>query len=169
MTKQRVTILVLNFFTRALYAPHVKAPGAIYHERLSYVSSVRRDEGMRALRLIDGRIRLRSYPLLDGPLRLHVEFGSITTPAAAGVQEEDCRFTAELIRENIKDQLVLCPLTLGHHLDHRTVQAAARQWCHRSCLASMRICPTRCGRATPISRHESHRSRKAHGTDFSRA
>jgi LmbE family N-acetylglucosaminyl deacetylase len=108
---------VLNFFTRSGYAPYA-CEGAD-------IPAVRASEDARALRALDKRIRLRSLPLLDAPLRLPIDFGSITNPDVFSPLAEEVEGLARTIRRVSRLSLILAPLALGEHIDHRTVRDAA--------------------------------------------
>lgn len=112
-----VEITVLNFFTRSSYAP--------YAPQGADVPAVRASEDARALRAIDKRIRLHSLPLLDAPLRLPIDFGSITNPAVFAPVPEEVERLGRVIQRVSRSSLVLAPLGLGEHIDHRTVRDAA--------------------------------------------
>ncbi len=110
-------ITVLNFFTRSAYAPFA-TDGAD-------VSSLRAREDRRSLGLVSGDIRIRSLGLLDAPLRLGIEFGAITDPAAFTPRAEEVQAFGRYIRKLARKSLVLAPLALGDHIDHRTVHCAS--------------------------------------------
>jgi LmbE family N-acetylglucosaminyl deacetylase len=112
-----VEITVLNLFTRSAYAPYAREGADI--------TAVRANEDRRALKTIDVLIRLHSLSLLDAPVRLPIDFGSITNVEAFSPLAEEVNFLSRCIRAASRDALVLAPLALGDHIDHRTVHLAA--------------------------------------------
>jgi LmbE family N-acetylglucosaminyl deacetylase len=112
-----VEISVLNFFTRSGYAPYA-CEGAD-------ISGIRAREDRRSAGIIDSRIQILSLSLLDAPLRLPIDFGSITNPSAFAPLTCEVASFRECIRRISRNSLVLAPLGLGNHIDHRTVHCAA--------------------------------------------
>ena len=112
-----IEIFVLNFFTRSGYAPYVSEEAD--------VSAIRAREDRRSAGTIDRRIQLRSLSLLDAPLRLPIDFGSITNPTAFAPLTHEIASFRDRIRQIFRHSLVLAPLGLGDHIDHRTVHCAA--------------------------------------------
>lgn len=110
-------ITVLNFFTRSAYAPYAPAG--------SDVSALRAREDRRSINAVDPGIAIRSLGMLDGPLRLSIDFGSITNPAVCSPRPQEVTQLARMIRNYCRASLVLAPLGLGEHIDHRTVRDAA--------------------------------------------
>lgn len=111
---------VVNFFTVSSYAPHsTRAP-------IPEISSVRAREDQRALAVIDPRIRVEALGLLDAPLRLNISAASISAPENTSLQPagetESLRVRTQIY---FARGLVLAPLALGNHIDHRAVHAAA--------------------------------------------
>lgn len=110
-------VTVLNFFTRSDYAPYAREGADI--------PAVRALEDARALRAISCNIRTRSLPLQDAPLRLPLDFGSITNPDVFRPVPEEVRELSRVVAKTCAKALVMSPLGLGEHIDHRTVRDAA--------------------------------------------
>lgn len=111
-----VQISVLNFFTSSAYAP--------FAFDCADVSGLRAREDRRSLKTIDPRIRLLSWSLLDAPLRLPIDFGSLTNPDAFALLPAELLALSRRLRPVFKHSLILAPLALGDHIDHRTVHQA---------------------------------------------
>ena len=110
-------LTILNFFTRSAYAPY--APDS------QDVSALRAAEDRRSAKAVDARIQIRTLELLDAPLRLPIDFGSVTNPEAFAPVLEEVICLSRVIRFVSRRSLVLAPLSLGDHIDHRTVHQAA--------------------------------------------
>lgn len=110
-------ITILNFFTRSAYAPF--APFA------ADVSSLRAREDRRSIGMLEKSIQVRSLRLLDAPLRLGIDFGSITNPDAFTPPDDEVAKLAQRMHGFFRNTLLLAPLALGDHIDHRTVHSAA--------------------------------------------
>lgn len=114
------TLRVINVFTTSEYAPQ-----AILPSRLS-VSSIRSREDRGALAAIDRRIRIESLDWLDAPLRLQIDLSAISRPETMKLQSrEELDRLARHFRKCFAQGLVLAPLGLGNHVDHRVVNEAA--------------------------------------------
>lgn len=112
-----VEITVLNFFTRSDYAP--------YAPKDADIPALRAREDRRSVAAVTPRIRLRSLSMLDAPLRLPIDFGSITNPAVFSPLPEELCSLSRTIRDICRRSMILAPLALGEHIDHRTVREAA--------------------------------------------
>ena len=116
---------VLNFYTQSVYAPREDLSSRDTSELRAKVSRVRAREDRRALASIDPSISIRSLPLLDGPLRLDIDFGSITSPDRSHPSDSEVHQLSQALHSYTRQALVLAPLGLGNHVDHLTIHAAA--------------------------------------------
>lgn len=110
-------VSVLNFFTRSDYAPY--APDG------ADIPALRAAEDVKALRAIATTIKMHSLPLLDAPLRLPIDFGSITNPDVFTPVPDEVAQLGRVITDFCRRSLLIAPLGLGEHIDHRTVRDAA--------------------------------------------
>lgn len=111
-------IIILNFFTQSNYAPRISGKGA------ALVSNVRKTEDHKALAKIGKNIQILDCDLLDAPLRLGIEAAAVCRPET----RPDTRCVTEIaayIRNLARNDLLLAPLSLGGHVDHRAVNEAA--------------------------------------------
>ena len=119
-SKAGVALRVVNIFTISEYAPRAVSP------RASSVSSIRSREDRAALSAIDQRLRVESLEWLDAPLRLQIELSAISRPETMQLQsKEEVEALARHFRKYFAQDLVLAPLGLGDHVDHRVVNEAA--------------------------------------------
>lgn len=107
---------VVNVFTVSNYAPNAGS------DDRSTITSLRRREDRRALRLVHGGIKIESLNLLDAPIRLGINADSVCLMEARPTEVESL---AIRIRKYFRKGLVLAPLGLGNHVDHLTLRAAA--------------------------------------------
>jgi LmbE family N-acetylglucosaminyl deacetylase len=121
-----VEITVFNFFTRSAYAPYAPAAGD--------VPAIRAREDRRSLKSIGAQIRVHSLSLLDAPVRLPINFGAITNIEAFSPLAEEVDFLSHRMWAKCRNALVLAPLALGDHIDHRTVHRAALRAAGAHCL-----------------------------------
>ena len=92
----------------------------------SDISTLRSREDRRALCSVSRRIHVTSLGLLDAPLRLGVELGSICKEESTRLRSpEETAELARHIRRNVGTSLVLAPLALGNHVDHIAVLDSA--------------------------------------------
>ncbi len=113
-----VEIRVINFFTESAYAPHAERPDAM-------ASSIRKREDRAVLQRIGRTIRVTDLGLLDAPLRLGIGALAVCNPETAGLLREG--LVADLVRRirSLGPSLILAPLGVGGHVDHRAVHRAA--------------------------------------------
>jgi LmbE family N-acetylglucosaminyl deacetylase len=115
-----VLVRVVNFFTISAYAPRALS------QRSADISSIRKLEDRRALRLINDGLEVESLDLLDAPLRLGLEFESLFKPESESRRPRgEIEALAFRLRQYFLCGHVLAPLALGNHIDHSTVRAAA--------------------------------------------
>lgn len=118
-SKMKVPITVLNFFTISGYGPRCSASS------VPEISALRAREDRRALWLINRRIQTREAGLRDAPVRLDISLSRVTARETAELQSsEEVVALASEIRKAGRN-LVLAPLGLGCHIDHRAIHAAA--------------------------------------------
>jgi LmbE family N-acetylglucosaminyl deacetylase len=117
------SVLVLNFYTVSEYAPCASVPEGVT-KRAGTVSQ-RAQEDRTALRSVHPEIRMRSVCMLDAPLRLNREVGSVMQLSSATVRRRDVEEIAQNVRQVRRPWLVVAPLGLGGHIDHLTVRQAA--------------------------------------------
>jgi hypothetical protein len=129
------TVTILNVFSRSLYAPYSDAEFVHENDRLSYVSAMRRREDEHFMQQMTRdlpkaaktHLQMIDLNLKDAPLRLRCAQEDVCDlavnpedPAIGKVRKVlDQRVAAGEI-----DALVV-PLSLGEHVDHRTVREAA--------------------------------------------
>lgn len=111
-------ITILNFFTQSSYAPRVSDKEA------AVISNIRKTEDRKTLAKIGRNIQILDCHLLDAPLRLGIEVAAACRPETS----PDARCVTEIaayIRNLARNDLLLAPLSLGGHVDHRAVNEAA--------------------------------------------
>ncbi len=119
-SKMNVPITVLNFFTISSYGPQSAATS------VPEVSSLREREDGHALYSIGPRIRTEALGLLDAPIRLNISAASISAPENADLQPlDEIASLSRQIEPHFRHGLLLAPLALGNHIDHRAVHNAA--------------------------------------------
>ena len=115
-----IKLHVVNFFTQSAYAPHSTA------ETIADVSAVRDEEDKKALAFIHGNIETTSLGLLDAPLRLGLPFSEITKwESVEKISRQEFFQLSQHIQQHCSQSLVIAPLSLGNHVDHRAVHGAA--------------------------------------------
>ncbi len=119
-SKLNVPIRVLNFFTISSYGPQCAASSA------PDISWLREREDRRALYSIDPRIRIQALGLLDAPIRLNISVASISAPENQDLQPlDEIASLGRQVEPHFRAGLILAPLALGNHIDHRAVHCAA--------------------------------------------
>lgn len=113
-----VRVSVLNFFTRSNYAPR------ILETQTDAISFIRKREDYRTLTNIDKDIQILDCDLLDAPIRLEIDFMAVCRPETR-VDPTSIAQIATYIRRHARRDLLLAPLSLGGHVDHRAVNEAA--------------------------------------------
>lgn len=114
----KTAVTVANLFTVSEHAPFRRL-------QTGSVSTLRLIEDQAFSKL--AKVDLRDLRLVDAPQRLSIELSQISTTRSFDAQDE-------LIRRQITDHiaaiapdLVVAPLALGDHIDHRIAQNAAIQ------------------------------------------
>jgi len=122
--ERRVQLRIVNFFTRSLYGPRAVAlvNGG---ESEWYISALRTREDRRAIAALDPEIAIDSYGMLDAPIRLRIDARSVCNAERISPREEDVKVIAGLCKSYVTTGLVIAPLGIGGHVDHRTVRIAA--------------------------------------------
>lgn len=124
-------VLLLNCFTRSLYAPLSDADHAHPNDRLGYVSALRRREDEHFIRKLPGatrsNIELLDLNIKDAPLRLRCSSDAVcdldVDPEDRSIPKIQKSLAGQIAAGKV-EALVL-PLALGHHVDHRTARDAA--------------------------------------------
>jgi LmbE family N-acetylglucosaminyl deacetylase len=122
--EQGHAVEVVNCFTRSERAPHSDADSVHANDRMSFVSALRKREDEDWQKLYrNPKLTLTDLNLKDAPLRLHCaaeEVFSVT------VNEADKAF-AKIAKalEASRAAVVVFPLGVGGHVDHRTAMMAA--------------------------------------------
>lgn len=124
-------VLLLNCFTRSLYAPLSDAEHTHSNDRLGYVSALRRREDEHFIRKLRGatrnNIELIDLNIKDAPLRLRCSSDVVcdleVDPADRSIPKIQKSLAGQIAAGKV-EALVL-PLALGHHVDHRTARDAA--------------------------------------------
>ena len=123
----RAEIQIINVCTRSTYAPYVDVP---VNDALSFVTEKRRHEDEIFMMKLGeeagvpgSEIKLLDLSWLDAPERLDVATESVLTPQNLNL-EELTRMNLQL-EEFASSDLVIAPLALGGHIDHRLVNASA--------------------------------------------
>jgi len=120
----QMKVRVVNVFTVSAYGPRMEAT-----DRLA-VSSVREGEDRRVTKRIGAAISIESLRLLDAPIRLHINVGSVFQPESSAPQHgsgNEEKSLACWIRMQLRERFVMAPLGLGNHIDHLLVKAAAEK------------------------------------------
>jgi len=111
-------VTIANFFTISRYAP-------LSNIQPELISGLRQQEDVAFAGLAG--VELRDLSLIDAPERLESSVSQISTLREFGDEDIAC---IERIREHIvrfDADLVIAPLSLGNHIDHRIANAAARR------------------------------------------
>ncbi len=143
-------VTVMNVFTRSLYAPYADAEKVPQHERLDFISALRKREDLLALRKI-GVESVIDLDIKDAPIRLDCDSSIVcdmeVVPHDRAIPKVRKALEAELARDQQQDaqqedaqqedaqqqeaqqqevqHALVLPLGLGHHVDHRTARDAA--------------------------------------------
>jgi len=117
---------VVTVFNLSVYAPRASALPSNLDEAKSIVTSLRKREDSRVFRLIDKTIRVEELNFLDAPLRLGISVASVCKPQSFLIDgRPEVETLSHRFRRYFLRGLVLAPLALGGHVDHRIVRAAA--------------------------------------------
>lgn len=117
---------VINSFTVSDYAA-TSAAG-----QTSRVTDIRRREDDRFFARIPN-LRSTCLDRLDAPLRLGIPWQTVCDARSLRSSEEEIRILLAALETHLgaaRDALVLAPLALGHHIDHRVVRQAALRHLH---------------------------------------
>ena len=112
----RCRITIANFFTVSAYAPFA-------HAGNSAVSQLRLREDQAFADAASAG--LRDLHLVDAPERLSISFSEIANTRALDHRDVEPMEQISAHLKMLKPELVLVPLALGDHIDHRIAQAAA--------------------------------------------
>lgn len=94
-------------------------------DRINAISSLRKKEDRVVLRHVSARIKIKDLDLLDAPLRFKVSATSVCDMKLLSPNESEIEHLSVELRKYFVSSLVLAPLALGGHVDHRTVSAVA--------------------------------------------
>jgi LmbE family N-acetylglucosaminyl deacetylase len=123
---RNVRITIANFFTSSAYAPRAVVSSDSGETNVAAVSALRQREDRRALAQIAKAIRVRSFGMLDAPLRFSIPASAVSDVAAVSVRQADVHAVRSRIRQlGNCGILFVGPLGLGTHVDHLTVWCAA--------------------------------------------
>lgn len=119
------TVELVNVCTESDYAPYLEGNG---EPRAEQVSQTRREEDLHFLQALRdhsgaGRCSMSDLHWLDSPLRLGIATDRVLQAPNAAVA--DITALAEALRPWRDADVVLSPLALGNHIDHRLVRDAA--------------------------------------------
>jgi LmbE family N-acetylglucosaminyl deacetylase len=89
------------------------------------ITSMRKSEDAAFFSHIEGVASLLYLDRLDAPLRLGIPDNDVFSTPFSPVDFKEVEFLQQQFDETAADTLVLAPLSLGHHIDHRVVMAAA--------------------------------------------
>ena len=127
LVQAQVTVTIVNVCTTSEYAPYLTEDG---HERVLQVTAMRQAEDVAFVKLLTQSTGFDNVTLLDLawrdlPLRWETEDENALAPLPLRQAEIDALSSAFAA---LPDQdLVLAPLALGGHIDHRLVRLAAQQ------------------------------------------
>lgn len=123
------TVSVLNFFTQSEYAPYSDAEALHPNDRVSFVSAVRKREDIAWGKLAGGRLSFHDLDLLDAPLRLGCAVDEVLTAEVRAGDRALARAEGAIAKLGRKAEasglVILAPLAVGGHIDHRLVHQAA--------------------------------------------
>lgn len=122
---------VLNLFTRSAYAPlsHLAHTPA-------RISALRLHEDEAVLRALGPAVHLRDLQLLDAPLRLGISDTTVLdNPLPPADRLAHTRKIAQKLPALPPSTLLVLPLSIGNHIDHRIGRDAGLQLVPPSCLA----------------------------------
>lgn len=120
------SVVILNVFTRSIYAPYRDTGAMPEAERLNFVSSLRRREDERFLAALGGGVEMVDLEVVDAPIRLKCD-ASIVCDMEVRTDDLAIPRVREGLAKLVKgsDTALVLPLGLGHHVDHRTARDAA--------------------------------------------
>ncbi len=121
-----IELTVVNFFTQSEYGPRTVFRNGGQEADRAKISAERVREDRRALRTLCAQIRIEDHALMDGPVRRRTSLQEVFDPNSTTIAAAEVAFLATLIEKHVRRSLVLAPLGLGGHLDHLTLNAAAR-------------------------------------------
>ncbi len=135
-------VTVVNLFTRSNYAVAGCGVALDGTDRTAAVSAERRAEDARAMDTLHaaakwkGSLTLHDFDWLDAPLRLNVETEQVLlVPLEPAELDSQVQSFAEHLSFLREFDLVLSPLALGDHIDHRIARDAAARVTAPDCLA----------------------------------
>ena len=111
----QVPVTIINCFTVTKWTAI-----AVANKEVSAVSQLRKDEDAAFYKTLNNQIRIINLDLLDAPLRNGYIFQE------QSFQPNELALIEELqgLLEAHVDGLLLCPLGIGHHIDHAICRAA---------------------------------------------
>ncbi len=120
LIEHRVPVTILNVFTSSDYAPY-----APIGTSAAAVTAMRRSEDEALVRRLGPGAKLHDLAELDAPLRLHIsEFDVLAHPLPPTRFEEEVHRLVPRLGILADFDLVLLPLALGDHIDHKICREA---------------------------------------------
>ena len=121
-------VTVLNCFTQSGYAPYSDVESVHAHDRVSFVTALRRREDQAWNKLLGGRLRFHDLDLLDAPLRLGCAVEEVEAVTIRAGDRAIARLRGAVVKlmRAIKagDAACIAPLAVGAHIDHRIARQA---------------------------------------------
>ena len=119
------SITIINIFTRSLYAPYLDTRAIPENALLTHISAVRKREDNHFIRHIP-RAKMIDLDLNDAPLRLNCTSVMVCDMPVDLKDEAFAEIGKALTAlAGVPAAVLLIPLALGHHVDHRVVRDAA--------------------------------------------
>ena len=120
------SVTVMNCFTRSDYAPFADISFVHLNDVRTFVSAVRsrEDESWRRLQKSNS-LKFDDLNLRDAPLRLRIPLDELCTREIPA--EDKAMLAIQKAVQKSGAEVLLLPLALGGHIDHRTARDAAFQ------------------------------------------
>jgi LmbE family N-acetylglucosaminyl deacetylase len=159
-------VTVMNVFTRSLYAPYADAEQKPERERMDYVSNLRKQEDHQTLKALGIQLIL-DLDVEDAPIRLHCDSSIVCDMDVRSDDVAIPKIRAALeaqLEHDGTDTVLILPLGLGHHVDHRTARDAALPLSGRVACAFYEELPyaTRDGVRVDLSRFRNDAAAQQH-------
>jgi LmbE family N-acetylglucosaminyl deacetylase len=146
LIEAEVSVTIVNVFTTSSYAPYLTIGES---DRVSQVTLARANEDDTFVDLLYRKagVAQRCMTLVDLgwedlPLRWHAKDDQSLAPSM--LRPDEVSALSDALRGLAEQYIVLAPLALGGHIDHRLVRAAAQRAFHSSSLVFYEDLPYAC-------------------------
>ncbi len=123
-----ISMALLNCFTQSSYAPNIEGDEEPALQRVEMVSRVRQCEDRQFISASAAHLECVDLNLLDAPLRLGATIAEVCTlQLSKDAYAREVDTIARHMRTVVMPDLVVLPLALGEHIDHRIARDAGIQ------------------------------------------